>query len=73
MELKKSNKENITDDMSVQGIYKFKDTKMSPDPFQNYNTLSSLNKSGGKPVIVIDNGKYLNRVGINDVHGVFLS
>ena len=61
MELKKSNKENVTDDMSVQGIYKFKDTKMSPDPFRNYDNLSSLNKSGEKPVIVIDNGKYFNK------------
>ena len=59
MELKKSNSRSFDKELSDQGIYKFKDSKMVTDPYLQYNFSSSITEPSEGPAIVIDNGKYL--------------
>ena len=52
----------LNEGMEVSSIYKFKDTKMVPDPFLKYKAKCSSKENNETPAIVIDNGKKTNRV-----------
>ena len=49
--------------MEIPGIYKFKDTKMVPDPFLKNSFTSISNYTIENPAIVIDNGKSVQLTG----------
>ena len=59
MEFKKCDSRGFDQQLSAQGIYKFKDSKMVTDPYLQYNFSSSNAENRDGPAIVIDNGKYL--------------
>ena len=59
MELKQRDRRGLEKHLTDNGICKFKDIKMVPDPYLRYNFSSSMKEKGETPAIVIDNGKYL--------------